>query len=177
MAVSIKEKIERLGAIVVIKAYDKNENIIDSYEYKEKIKPIKTKNINNKMKKPFYKRWWFILLIIILLIGVIGNKDTEPTTTKSSEIEENQAEGTLDNEKSVETVTEVKLDPSIVLIMDKTTLSEEESILAFEIIKSVGFGNVSNIEDGMGTTIDELLSFRFICDGYINQSDKPCVFR
>lgn len=50
--------------------------------------------------------------------------------------------------------------------MKKTTLTKEESVLAYDILKSVGVKKISSIETGLGSSIDELLSFMFVCDDY-----------
>ena len=55
------------------------------------------KDLSNKIKKPFYKKWWFWLIIAILVIGFIGGQtsDTsEPAADTSFSSSETHTEST-----------------------------------------------------------------------------------
>lgn len=42
--------------------------------------------MNEKLKKPFYKRWWFIALVVFVIIGAFGGDDTDEREDKGKTV-------------------------------------------------------------------------------------------
>lgn len=69
--------------------------------------------MNEKQKKPIYKRWWF-WIIIVFVIGVIGNAMNEEDETEAAKQVEETQEVTKETEKATEPETEEETEPEIV---------------------------------------------------------------
>ena len=63
--------------------------------------------MDEKTKKPFYKKWWFIAIVIIVVIGAIGSGGDEPEDVAEEPTE--QADVTIDDvSEKAEAPEEVK---------------------------------------------------------------------
>ena len=68
--------------------------------------------MNEKQKKPIYKRWWF-WVILIFVIGAIGNAMNEEDETEAAKQVEETQEVTKETEKPTEPETEEETETEI----------------------------------------------------------------
>ena len=110
--------------------------------------------MNEKQRKPFYKRWWFIAIVVVVLIAAIGGGGGED---ESQGVTQEESEQTMPftveeyTQRLKEAVEETD-DSNIALKDENIVINEEEERKEGDPLASYMFKNNTGIlykEDGM----------------------------
>ena len=119
-----------------------------------------------KVKKPFYKRWWFVLIVGLLVIMAFTNPDDTDEEASSNKDAESSDKIDVDSEMVFGELT---------INFDNVVVEDEKATLTYDWINQAGDGKkefiaLAAIDVKQGDTILEEVSGAFDADNK-NKSD------
>lgn len=83
--------------------------------------PVAPEVPEEKLKKPFYKRWWFIALVVILALAIIGGMNGKSSDKKASETPTQAMQTENAKQRETEAKTEAPTEPTTEVVTQAPT--------------------------------------------------------